>query len=104
PVDPARSGSGAGAAFRAQVRRFLDEQLTADLRAAGRATVGTHSGIDASRLWHQRLYRRGWIAPAWPAAHGGTGWTPLERLIFDRECALNDAPVLFAGGLRSVGP
>ncbi|MFU8815673.1 MAG: acyl-CoA dehydrogenase family protein [Pseudomonadales bacterium] len=91
-------------AFRTEVRDFLAEQLTPDLRAAGRATVGTHSHIDASRLWHQRLYERGWIAPAWPAEHGGTGWSARQRLIFDRECALNDAPVLFAGGLRNVGP
>jgi acyl-CoA dehydrogenase len=91
-------------AFQAEVQAFLATQLTEDLRAAGRATVGTHSEIGASKLWHQRLYERGWIAPAWPVEHGGTGWTARERLIFDRECALNDAPVLFAGGLRNVGP
>jgi len=91
-------------AFRGEVQAFLAEQLTPDLRAAGRATVGTHSDIGASRLWHRRLYERGWIAPAWPAEHGGTGWSARQRLIFDRECALNDAPVLFAGGLRNVGP
>jgi len=90
--------------FRAEVQAFLDAQLTPELRAAGRATVGTHSEIWASRLWHERLYERGWIAPAWPAEHGGTGWTARQRLIFDRQCALNDAPVLFAGGLRNVGP
>jgi len=91
-------------AFQKEVQAFIAAQLTEDLRAAGRATVGTHSEIGASKLWHQRLYERGWIAPAWPAEHGGTGWTARQRLIFDRECALNDAPVLFAGGLRNVGP
>src|SRR6185436_8720085 len=58
----------------------------------------------ACRVWHRRLYERGWIAPAWPAANGGTNWTPEQRLLFERECAANDAPVLFAGGLRSLGP
>ena len=100
----AQGGLAAEQAFRAEVRAFLAAQLTPDLRAAGRATVGTHSDIAASKLWHQRLYERGWIAPAWPVEHGGTGWTARQRLIFDRECALNDAPVLFAGGLRNVGP
>jgi acyl-CoA dehydrogenase len=90
--------------FCGEVRAFLAEQLTPDLRAAGRATVGTHSDIAACRLWHKRLFERGWIAPAWPAEHGGTGWSSRQRLIFDRECAVNDAPVLFAGGLRNVGP
>ncbi|MBX3705925.1 MAG: acyl-CoA dehydrogenase family protein [Pseudomonadales bacterium] len=99
-----RQGSDAEHAFRAEVRQFLDAALTEELRAAGRATVGTHSEIGASRRWHQRLHERGWITPAWPVEHGGTGWTARQRLIFDRECAAHDAPVLFAGGIRNVGP
>jgi len=92
------------AVFRAEVRAFLDQALTPDLREAGRRTIGVHSDIAACRIWHRRLFERGWIAPAWPAAWGGTGWSPRQRFIFDRECALNDAPVLFAGGVRSLGP
>jgi acyl-CoA dehydrogenase len=99
-----QQGSACERAFRTEVQAFLAGQLTPELRAAGRATVGTHSEIGASTLWHRRLFERGWIAPAWPVEHGGTGWNARQRLIFDRECAANDAPVLFAGGLRSVGP
>ncbi len=90
--------------FLAEVRGFLRVALTDDLRAAGRATLGVHSDMDACRAWHRRLHQRGWIAPAWPEAWGGTGWSGRQRFLFDRECALNDAPVLFAGGLRSIGP
>lgn len=100
--DPARSSSDA--AFLVLVNTFLEEALTPDLRAAGRRTLGVHSEIEACRVWHARLFDRGWIAPAWPAAWGGTGWTARQRFLFDRQCALNDAPVLFAGGLRSLGP
>jgi acyl-CoA dehydrogenase len=91
-------------AFLADVRAFLDEALTPDLREAARRTLGVHTDIEACRIWHRRLFERGWIAPAWPAAWGGTGWSARQRFLFDRECALNDAPVLFAGGLRSLGP
>ncbi|KAB7742911.1 acyl-CoA dehydrogenase [Parvibaculum sedimenti] len=90
--------------FLGEVRAFLDEKLTPELRTAGRRTVGTHSQIEACRVWHRRLYERGWIAPAWPRAHGGTGWTARHRFLFEQECAANDAPLLFAGGLRSLGP
>jgi acyl-CoA dehydrogenase len=90
--------------FLAEVRAFLDVALTPDLREAARRTRGVHSDIGACRIWHRRLYERGWIAPAWPAAWGGTGWTPRQRFLYDRECARNEAPILFAGGLRSVGP
>jgi acyl-CoA dehydrogenase len=92
------------AAFLAEVRAFLEQALTADLREAGRRTIGAYSDIQACRLWHARLFERGWIAPAWTQAWGGTGWSARQRFLFDRECALNDAPVLFAGGLRSLGP
>src|SRR5690606_8272337 len=36
--------------------------------------------------------------------HGGPGWTPAQRFIFDAECARADAPVLSPLGLRMVGP
>lgn len=98
------AGTSAGPVFLDEVRRFLSEALTPDLRAAGRNTIGVHSDIAACRIWHRRLFEHGWIAPAWPIEHGGTQWTPEQRLLFERECAANDAPVLFAGGLRSLGP
>lgn len=92
------------ARFVEMLREFFAVALTADLREAGRDTTGVHSEIGACRVWHRRLYERGWIAPAWPVAFGGTNWSPAQRLIFERECAANDAPVLFAGGLRNLGP
>lgn len=91
-------------AFLAEVRAFLAEALTPDLREAGRLTLGVHADIAACRVWHRRLFERGWVAPAWPVAWGGAGWTARQRFLFERECALNDAPVLFAGGIRSLGP
>lgn len=90
-------------AFVAEVRTFFDQALTEDLREAARRTLGVHTDIEACRVWHRRLFERGWIAPAWPVAWGGTGWSARQRFLFDRECALSDAPVLFAGGLRSLG-
>ncbi|WOF72527.1 acyl-CoA dehydrogenase family protein [Parvibaculaceae bacterium PLY_AMNH_Bact1] len=90
--------------FAGQVRAFLADQLTPELRFAGQNTVGTHSDIEACRVWHRRLYQKGWIAPAWPAEYGGTGWSLKQQVLFERECAMNDAPILFAGGVRSVGP
>ncbi len=103
-MSPAATERPDEAAFVAEVQAFLAEALTADLREAGRQTLGVHSDLSACRLWHRRLFARGWIAPAWPKAWGGTGWTARQRFLFDRECVANDAPVLFAGGLRSLGP
>lgn len=90
--------------FLDDVRRFLDAELTPELRDAGRCTVDTYSDIAAAREWHRRLHARGWVTPIWPVEHGGAGWTARQRLIFEHECARRDAPILFAGGIRTIGP
>ncbi len=92
------------AAFLADVRAFLETALTPDMRRAGRETVGVYSDIAACRAWQAALHQRGWSAPAWPKAWGGAGWDARQRFLFDRECARNDAPMLFATGIRSLGP
>jgi len=107
PVDRAWDASApseSDAAFLARVRAFLSRELTEDLRAAGRATTGVYSEIGAAREWHRRLYLQGWIAPAWPRAFGGAEWDARRRFLWDRECSRNAAPVLFATGMRSLGP
>lgn len=106
PFDAPNSSDGSVSLkiFISKVQEFLDEHLTPDLRKSGQETTGVHSEIAACRIWHRRLYEKGWIAPAWPVAHGGTGWDSTCRFVFEQECARNDAPVLFASGLRSIGP
>ncbi len=90
--------------FLAEVRAFLDQELSEDLREAGRRTTGFHTEIAAAREWHARLYRRGWVAPGWPCEYGGCGWSVRRRFLFEQECARNDAPIIFGTGIRSIGP
>lgn len=91
-------------AFRDEVRRFLDENLSEDLREAGRKTGGVFADFAAGMRWHKVLARKGWSAPTWPKEYGGTGWNATERYIFARECTAADAPRIFSMGLRMVGP
>ena len=91
-------------AFRDEVRRFLDENLTEDLREAGRKTGGVFTDFAAGFRWHKVLAKKGWSAPAWPREYGGTGWSATQRYIFSRECTAVDTPRIFAMGLRMVGP
>jgi len=92
------------AAFRDEVRAFLNEHLTEDLREAGRKTAGVFAEIEAGMRWHKVLAKKGWSAPSWPREHGGTGWSATQRYIFARESVAVDAPRIFAMGLRMVGP
>ena len=54
--------------------------------------------------WQRILNDRGWAAPNWPVECGGTGWSPVQRYIFDKECAMAGAPGLAVLGLKLVGP
>ncbi len=91
-------------AFRSEVRRFLDEKLTPDLREAGKRTGGVLSDPPATTKWHKALYEKGWIAPAWPKEFGGPGWSEMQRYIFASELSAANAPILPNFGTRMCGP
>jgi alkylation response protein AidB-like acyl-CoA dehydrogenase len=91
-------------AFREEVRAFLKENLPERLREGTQRTPGVFVEPDIGMEWHRILYRKGWVAPHWPKEDGGTGWTPTQRFIFEKECALAGAPPLAILGLRLVGP
>ena len=56
------------------------------------------------RSWQKALYEQGWIAPNWPKEHGGTGWTPTQKFIFEEAYQRHYAPRLSPFGLMMVGP
>ncbi|MGE4239165.1 acyl-CoA dehydrogenase family protein [Ramlibacter sp.] len=91
-------------AFQAEVRRFLDEHLTPELKrdAAAKSTSIAHP--DVERAWRRVLHARGWAAPAWPREHGGTGWSLAQRHIFDRECNRAGVPQMFSLGANLLAP
>ncbi|MCB1265201.1 MAG: acyl-CoA dehydrogenase family protein [Mycobacterium sp.] len=89
-------------AFRDEVRAFLDEKLTPDLRSAGRLMTSVYADHEASMAWQAILHERGWAAPAWPVDHGGCDWTLTQHYIFSRESTLAGAPALSPMGIRMV--
>ncbi|QFT76253.1 acyl-CoA dehydrogenase family protein [Erythrobacter sp. THAF29] len=91
-------------AFREEVREFLAENLPDRLREGARRTPGVFVEPDIGMEWHRILNERGWVAPHWPKEDGGTGWTPTQKFIFEKECALAGAPAISILGLRLVGP
>ena len=91
-------------AFQDEVRAFLDQELTSELRAAGRLTTSVFTEPEFSLPWQRKLYAKGWVAPAWPVEYGGAGWNEMKRAIFAAECARAGAPGLSPMGLRMVGP
>ncbi|MEM1230649.1 MAG: acyl-CoA dehydrogenase family protein [Pseudomonadota bacterium] len=91
-------------AFRDEVRRFLDESLTDELRQAQRFCPGLFLDYEHNIRWHRILHRKGWVAPAWPERFGGPGWDLLQRYIWTTESTLAGAPTLAPMGLGMCGP
>jgi alkylation response protein AidB-like acyl-CoA dehydrogenase len=89
-------------AFRDEVRDFLAANVRPEHRNALRA--GLRPTPRQLTEWQQLLDARGWGAPTWPRAHGGTGWTPTQLYIFESEAARVDAPIQFHQGLELIGP
>ena len=96
--------TAADAAFRDEVCNFFDAKLTEDMREASNLTSGVFAEMEIGRRWHTALYEQGWIAPAWPEEHGGTGWTPMQRYIYDSEAGKVGTPTVYLMGLALVGP
>ena len=91
-------------AFRDEVRAFLSENLTEDLKAAGRLMTSVYADHKASMKWQSILHAKGWAAPSWPVEYGGCGWTVLQRYIFSRERVAAGAPPTSPMGIQMCGP
>jgi alkylation response protein AidB-like acyl-CoA dehydrogenase len=89
-------------AFRQEVRQFVTANLPAEIRK--KASSGMRIGKEDHVRWQKILHEKGWIAVNWPKEYGGTGWTPMQKHIFDEECAEAGAPTIIPFGLSMVAP
>src|SRR3954467_13566456 len=86
--------------FRAEVREFVQNNVPERVRHLRHSRPGK----EASLIWHRVLAKKGWSAWHWPKEHGGTGWTPMQRHIFETEMYAAGAPELVFQSLVLVGP
>lgn len=89
-------------AFRAEARRFFADEFP------DRILRKVRSGQFLERRDYEEAQRalqdRGWLAASWPSEFGGTGWTPVERYLFEEELERAGAPNLVPMGLIYIGP
>jgi alkylation response protein AidB-like acyl-CoA dehydrogenase len=89
-------------AFRQDVRAFLRDHLPTEF--ATRISLGKRLSKEHQVQWMQTLNRQGWLAPGWPVEWGGTGWSEVQKHIFDEECFAAGAPKVSSFGLKMVAP
>ena len=94
--------TGEDLAFRDSVRAFLDDKLPADLQHK----VRKHLRLDKDDYvrWHRILAKQGWVAPGWPVEFGGPGWSPVQRHLWEEECARAGTPPILPFGVNMVAP
>jgi acyl-CoA dehydrogenase len=91
-------------AFETEVRSFIAENLTPEMKRAQALTPSVFSDPDIGIAWQKALHAEGWGAPGWPVEHGGPDWSPAQRWIFETECARAGAPSVNVMGVKMVGP
>ena len=98
----------AEAAFRAEVREFVNEHLPARWRGSEESEeYGTLPDLERETFlaeWRKALASHGWIAPHWPKEYGGAGMSPGEQFIFNEELSAARAPMVGGSGLSLIGP
>ncbi len=87
--------------FQQEVRSFFATEFTDELRARVKYS-NDYKAILVE--WQKKLYEKGWVAPGWPVEHGGTGWTPVQKFIFETERCAAGAPDTVPFGLTMVAP
>lgn len=100
------------AAFRADVRVFIQQELPERYRPSGMGpeqwSKDRHSRdseqIGLANEWTKALAARGWIAPGWPKEYGGAGLTPMEQFILNHELAKQNAPMVGGQEISQIGP
>jgi alkylation response protein AidB-like acyl-CoA dehydrogenase len=89
-------------ALRAEVRAFFRDAVPPAIR--DKMVREQRLGRDDLVQWHRILDAKGWAAPAWDPAWGGTGWDAVKLYIFKEEMQLAHGPEPLAQNINLVGP
>ena len=94
------------AAWRKEVRDFIEKETPAALRAGGDEGEGSLFGrMGAIKEWREKLATKGWIAPSWPKKYGGADMSVVEQFIMNEEFAEHGVPGNVGGfGVMMIGP
>lgn len=85
--------------FQQEVKSFFDEAWDSDLKARVSKISTMKEGMEE---WQRRLYKKGWMAPHWPAEHGGAEWSVTQNFIYNSERAAAGAPETISFGVTMV--
>ena len=99
------------AAFRDEVRGWLEENCPASMRTAMPADEYPGGGRRAAyknpdtKVWLDRMAELGYTVPMWPKEYGGAGLSKEENLVLSEELRrINARPAHVGMGISMIGP
>jgi alkylation response protein AidB-like acyl-CoA dehydrogenase len=92
--------------FRDQLRAWLKANMRRPWREELRDPKATEDSLmETRREWQRKVHEAGYLGMSWPKEWGGRGATEVEKMIYEEEMALADAPVILnALGIGLLGP
>ena len=90
--------------FCKEVQDWIAQAFDPGLQEMMRQSKNGFLDKEGQRRWQQKLHQRGWAAPDWPTEYGGPGWTPSQRMLFQREISAAGCPPVSPMGLKMVAP
>ncbi|ABS62687.1 acyl-CoA dehydrogenase domain protein [Parvibaculum lavamentivorans DS-1] len=91
-------------AFRQEVRQFIEESYTPEMRAKHARSKHGYMDKENHVKWQKALAKKGWLAPNWPTEYGGPGFTASQKYIFDVEMGRAGVPHTIPFGPTMVAP
>ena len=73
------------AAFRTEVRAFLDANARPRTSTSESAYDGADDPVAVAKAWQKLIYDAGWACIAWPSQFGGRDATPIQSVIWNQE-------------------
>ncbi len=92
-------------AFRAELRAWLAQHVTDDLRPDHAAALPDDERVRRLRAWQRTLADARWVGITWPAAYGGRDAGIPEQIVYVEEMARARAPEIIGNlGIGIAGP
>ncbi len=88
--------------FRDDVKKWLKETLPSTL--SEKVKKYQRLNREDYEIFMKNLNDRGWLAWHWPTEYGGTGWSAIEKYIFEEEIINASAPRIVPFGVNMLGP
>lgn len=88
--------------FRQEVAAFCRTNMPAEIRR--KVLLNQHLEKSDFVRWMNILNNKGWLIGHWPVEHGGQGWSPLKRWVFENTLYREGSPWLAPFGITYLGP